>query len=134
MSKNMQMTNEEIVRSYREAKHKGQQIGVLADLNVCSREVIIEILVEGGIPRKAFSRYTGENNIKRIKKEVKTHEAAKRITEEAAITNEALLFLKEKLEREYRELSDEWERVSAEYKYKLEILDRMTGGKCVAEG
>ena len=83
------MTNEEIVRSYKEAKHKGQQIGVLADLNVCSREVIIEILVEGGIPRQAFSRYTGKNNIKRIKKEVKTHEAAKRITEEAAITNEA---------------------------------------------
>ena len=41
----MQMTNEEIVRSYNEAKHKGHQIEVLSDLNVCPKEMIIDILV-----------------------------------------------------------------------------------------
>ena len=127
MAVKMQMTNEEIVKSYNEAKHKGQQIGVLADLNVCPKEVIIDILVEGGVDPRAFSRYKGKNLVKAVKAEVKAHEKKKRSEEEAAIVGEAVLFLKEKLEREYREIEAEWERVSAEYEYKLVILDRILG-------
>lgn len=40
----MQMTNDEIKRSYREAKHKNTQIQILADLNCCEVEEIEEIL------------------------------------------------------------------------------------------
>ena len=44
----MQMTNEEIIKEYREAKNKKQQIKILADLNTCDANVIKEILIEAG--------------------------------------------------------------------------------------
>ena len=53
----MEMTNGEIVSSYKQAKHKAQQIGILAELNRCSNKQIIEILLNGGIPLKSFNRF-----------------------------------------------------------------------------
>ena len=44
----MTMTNEEIVREYRQAAHPAQQIGILADLNECKKKAIVEILREAG--------------------------------------------------------------------------------------
>lgn len=44
----MDMTNEEIVRHYRQAKVKEDDIQVLADLNVTTRDSIISILTEAG--------------------------------------------------------------------------------------
>ena len=52
----LQMTVEEIVRSYREAKDKAVQVGILADLNLCSKETIRRVLVEGGGLIRASSR------------------------------------------------------------------------------
>ena len=127
MSVKMQMTNEEIVRSYNEAKHKGKQIGILADLNVCPKDVIIDIIVEGGIDKRAFARYKGENNIKRVKREVKAHEKKKRSEDEAAIVKEAVTALWDKLSAEYKSLREEWEHISAEYERKLATLDRLMG-------
>lgn len=46
----MQMSNEEIVVSYRTAASPAKQIGVLAELNTCSREEIREILTAAGEP------------------------------------------------------------------------------------
>lgn len=43
------MTENEIVRDFRTAKKKREQIGILADLNACSREQIREILLRNGI-------------------------------------------------------------------------------------
>jgi hypothetical protein len=123
----MQMTNDEIVRSYKEAKHKGHQIEVLSDLNLCPKEMIIDILVEGGIDPRAFARYKGANNLKRVKKEVKTHEKKKRNEADKAIVNEALTLFKDKLSAEYEELKAEWERISAEYEYKLLAIERVLG-------
>lgn len=40
----MEMTNDEIIRRYKEAKHKGRQIQILADLNVCPKDKILEIV------------------------------------------------------------------------------------------
>ena len=60
----MQMTNEEIVRSYKEAKHKKEQVGILAELNTCTRDQIIDILRAGGVsgkglgPSKPIKSYT----------------------------------------------------------------------------
>lgn len=42
------MTYSEICASYRQAKHRNKQIGVLADLNDCNRADIREILEEFG--------------------------------------------------------------------------------------
>lgn len=44
----MQMTNEEIIASYRKADKKFAQIRTLADLNVCKPMEIVEILKEAG--------------------------------------------------------------------------------------
>ena len=52
----MEMTNGEIVTSYRQAKHKAHQIGILAELNRCSNKKIREILIKGGIAPRSFSK------------------------------------------------------------------------------
>lgn len=44
----MIMTNEEIVREYRQAKTPMKQIGILANLNQCSKKDIVKILLEAG--------------------------------------------------------------------------------------
>lgn len=44
----MIMTDEEICRDYRAAATPQKQIGILADLNQCSKERIKQILVAGG--------------------------------------------------------------------------------------
>lgn len=44
----MQMTVEEIIRSYTQAKDKSKQIGILADLNGCNKEKIRTILISKG--------------------------------------------------------------------------------------
>lgn len=46
----MQMTTEEIIRNYTEAKDKSKQIGILADLNGCDKEKIRSILRTKGVP------------------------------------------------------------------------------------
>lgn len=48
MARKYPMTVEEIVTSYRQAKNQQTQIGVLADLNVCTRKEIKELLTEAG--------------------------------------------------------------------------------------
>ena len=44
----MVMTKDEILRDYRAAKSKQNQIGVLADLNCCKARDIVNILLEAG--------------------------------------------------------------------------------------
>lgn len=44
----MQMTNEEIVREYRQAKSKLKSIAALADLNCCKKWDIVEVLKQAG--------------------------------------------------------------------------------------
>jgi len=39
----------EIVREYKTAKNKSSQIGILADLNCCTRKDIEKVLIEAGI-------------------------------------------------------------------------------------
>ncbi len=40
----MEMSNEEIIRRYKQAKHKAAQIQILADLNACPKSKILEIV------------------------------------------------------------------------------------------
>ena len=56
----MDMSNDEIVVRYRQAKHKGEQIKILADLNACSIEDILKVLTEhGGYEKARISRAIG---------------------------------------------------------------------------
>ena len=52
----MQMTNGEIVASYRQAKNKKEQVKILAELNACKIEEITKILVEGGVAPNQLPR------------------------------------------------------------------------------
>ena len=44
----MEMTREEIVRDFQQAKNKPEQIQILADLNLCKKSEIAAILLEAG--------------------------------------------------------------------------------------
>ncbi len=48
----MWMTPGEICREYRQAKKKAAQVGILADLNSCSKAEIRDILLQHGIRAK----------------------------------------------------------------------------------
>lgn len=65
----MQMSNEEIVRSYREAKSKSKQLKILAELNACDTQKIKDILIGSGMDHRRLPR--GE----REKTAVQTEEA-----------------------------------------------------------
>lgn len=52
----MEMTTDEIVRSFREAKDRRKQVTILAELNDCSVEEIRSTLVAGGINWREFPR------------------------------------------------------------------------------
>ena len=60
----MEMTDSEIVRSYKEAKEKKKQIEVLSQLNACPITTIREILIANGVqfpgpkPKKAKEEKT----------------------------------------------------------------------------
>ena len=54
------MTNEEITARYRQAKNKGKQVQILADLNDCPVERIIGILVASGEDNRKFNHLRGQ--------------------------------------------------------------------------
>lgn len=56
MERMLFMTHYEIMREYQDAKHKGRQIKILADENVCTKDEIIEILKKFGIYEKGVPR------------------------------------------------------------------------------
>lgn len=64
----MTMNENEIVRDFKGAKKKREQIGILAELNGCSREMIREILLRNGIseaelPAKPGRRRAAETEV-----------------------------------------------------------------------
>lgn len=72
----MQMTNEEIVMRYRQAKIKGDQVQILAELNACPVERIIGILVSAGIDNRNFNRL---RNKFRLQEEQAANEAVEAV-------------------------------------------------------
>lgn len=61
----MQMTTEEIIRNYTEAKDKSKQIGILADLNGCDKEKIRSILRTKGVPLPTKGRPKKETSTRK---------------------------------------------------------------------
>ena len=68
----MIMTKEDIIKEFREAAVPSKQIAILADLNLCSKQEIADILIEGGCDVPGW--YTKEKASKKApeKKEEKT--------------------------------------------------------------
>lgn len=57
----MDMKPDEIVVRYRQAKHKAEQIKILADLNACGVDDIIRVLInEGGYSVKGLNKIRGD--------------------------------------------------------------------------
>ena len=64
----MQMTEKEIIRSYKEALNKRKQIEVLSDLNACPREDIVNILSAAGVYNKPGKKPAKKEDIPRVKR------------------------------------------------------------------
>jgi len=52
----VQMSEKEIVKNYKEAADKRNQIKILADMNCCSKEEIKDILRDNGIPEAELGK------------------------------------------------------------------------------
>lgn len=70
----MQMTEEEIVRRYKQADNKRDSIRILAELNACPKQTIRDILEANGLGvPKVGNRYTAQ--AKALKEKMATEEA-----------------------------------------------------------
>jgi hypothetical protein len=56
----MDMKPDEIVVRYRQAKHKAEQIKILADLNACGVDDIIQVLTDSGINLRGMNKVRGK--------------------------------------------------------------------------
>lgn len=106
----MQMTNDEIIRDFRQARNKKEHIGVLADLNACTVEEIIEILREGGIDGRTLG--PAKRGLAKGKRKTKAYTAAELTGTKAcdftAITArvEELLRQRDAIERELSSIGE----------------------------
>lgn len=56
----MEMTESEIVKSFRKADNKRAQIKILSELNACSKEMIAEVLLRNGIKESELPKKPGK--------------------------------------------------------------------------
>lgn len=63
----MQMSDKDIIRAYKEAKDGRKQIGILADLNACPRDHIVEILSEAGVYKKPGKKPAKKETVPKVK-------------------------------------------------------------------
>lgn len=74
----MDMTPDEIVVRYRQAKVKGKQLNILAELNACSVDDIVKVLVEhGGYKLDRLSRSRGKARLLKEEEEAPAKELVK---------------------------------------------------------
>lgn len=82
------MSEVDIAKEYREAANKRKQIGVLADLNECTRKQIQELLIKNGEEiseeKTGFER-NARRRVARDQQIVAMHESGTRVVEIAAI-------------------------------------------------
>lgn len=113
----MQMTDKEIIRSYKEALNKRKQIEVLSDLNACTREDIVNILSAAGVYNKSGKKPAKKEDIPRVKK---TKVKAVRSGGVSAMPEEAKKEMNENIKRQLEKIgmktfeSEEDVRVSKE--------------------
>ena len=100
----MQMNNDEIVVRYRQAKKKGEQVQILAELNGCPVEKIIGILTANGFDSRNFNQLRAKlKNQEKHKPEPPVEDNSKIIRQEA-----------EQLANELKENYEKQEAIKAE--------------------
>lgn len=79
----MHMSDEEIIRRYREAKHKKQQIEILAELNAVPKEHIVDTLKKNNVPMPGNPNFVKPKAV--IKNNVKetTEVTTEKVSEES---------------------------------------------------
>lgn len=87
----MEMTDEEIVRSYRQAQCPSKQVGVLADLNMCTKTVMTTKLEELGCIEPGKKAPLRHKTGGRKKKDPKPKEAAPMSAEKIGLTAGAIV-------------------------------------------
>ena len=96
------MSDSEIVVRYNQAKEKGKQVKILAELNCCSVERIIDILVASGVDTHRFNRLRGSLKNKTDKIPYKKPEIIpkqpKETTPEQAPIKQALAVIRSQIE------------------------------------
>ena len=146
--KNMVMTDAEIVRSWKEAKDCNAQVRILAELNVCSMDKIIEILKSNGIdgrqlPRKKKAApFVLSDKPEGAVEAASEGEAVCEITETTAavetrievvdpcegIVAEALEYYRADLVKTVAKLKEEYEAIVADYAAKISDIDMKLAG------
>lgn len=100
--KTLDMSDSEIVVRYNQAKEKGKQVKILAELNDCSVERIIDILVANGVDTRKFNRLRGSLKNKADKIPYKKPEIIpkppKETTPEPAPIEQALAVIRSQIE------------------------------------
>ena len=71
----MQCSEYEIVSAYKNAKLKGKQLSILADMNCCTREQMRQYLLEHGIPEEELPKKPG----RKIKKTKETTNCERKV-------------------------------------------------------
>lgn len=103
----MQMTESEIVRSYKNAETPRKQIKILAELNCCDRSVIREILVKHGCELPATgNRYTGKLKKEAAPTACQPAEPVDVWEESAAIPKEVVNVISAEIEALNRDIED----------------------------
>ena len=117
----MQMTPNEIVKSYKEAKEKKKQIQILSELNCCSTADIKQILRDNGVefpgpnPKKAKEEKTKVVAV--ISKDAPTLPAEK-------VIPEIPRWVKEAVEERINRLDEEIKTMKAELEEKrVELIE-----------
>lgn len=95
----MNMTENEIVRNYREAKNKREQVTILADFNRCEKEEIVDILLKNGVDQKELPRKRKPR--KKPEEERKAHSATDTV---ASILAQRVMEIDKKLSEHYAEV------------------------------
>ncbi len=84
------MSNDEIVVRYRQAKNKGEQVKILAELNNCPVERIIGILTANGVDNRCFNHLRAKLKKQEEKAAKKFEKLREEHQEQLAIQAEAM--------------------------------------------
>lgn len=117
----MEMTESEIVRSYKEAKNKKAQVGILADLNACGVEGIKAVLVRNGVDWRELPR--GKRTQSPPQQE--TGKAENTHAQHSKIIREALKAYRTQTENAMRDAVRAHEEAMAKFKNDIEEIDRL---------
>lgn len=105
----MQMSVNEIKRSYDEAKNKKRQIDILADLNCCSREEIEKIVK---VESNRIAKMPVEEQFKPMKENISLDEV-----------NSKLYARLDELDKQIKTLEDEYRKTAI----AIEVIGKMKG-------